>query len=87
MKTRDELQKEVNYLKSVIVAKDEDNLQMDAERHYLKDQVELMRRNCTMQITYNDRLTGSNERLEREIKTIKSKSLFQLIKWWWNAKN
>lgn len=101
MKTRQELQKEIDYLVSVLKAKDEDNLQMDAERHHLKSELEVA--NNHVQHFQNQILEMVKEQKEKEIevkeleiereycrlsiKEIKSKSLFQLIRWWYNAKN
>ena len=98
MKTRKELQQEIDYLVSVLKAKDEDNLQMDAERHHLKSELEVANnhvqhfQNQILEMVKEQNAKNNewgNISLEyaNQLNEIKSKSLFQLIKWWLNAKN
>lgn len=98
MKTRQELQKEIDYLVSMLKAKDEDNLQMDAERHHLKSELEVA--NNHVQHFQNQILGMVKEQNAKnnewgnvslgyanQLNEIKSLNLFQLIRWWLNAKN
>lgn len=115
MKTRNELQKEVNWLKSELnEAKNAGKSASIWHEHYLNKskqlQSELEERN---QVISNLEIDAAGYRLaindfrndfkklekinidavsakqlaEKDLRDIKSKSLFQLIRWWYNAKN
>ena len=99
-KTRNQLQKEIDYLKSVIKEKDKEIQTLDAECTAIHSEKEheskvalqacnetanwrLKNEQLQNQLTAQERVSIEQDKLITEIK---SKTLFQLIKWWWNEK-